>query len=82
MVKSKSAELGVLSQLQLSEEEMMASYYYSQNVVMDPDVANSPYSDNMALLFHSSTQSLHEHTRKIRKMNTSSTTGIENFPLG
>lgn len=52
MIKSKSSDLNLLSQLLLSREEMITSNYYSQNFVMDPRVASVPYNDNMALLLH------------------------------
>lgn len=52
MIRSKSADLELLSQLMLSEQEVMASYYYSMNFDIDANIADVPYSDNMALLFH------------------------------
>lgn len=52
MLHSKSDDTELLSQLQLSEAELMTSYQYSLNFRKDPRVAAVPYNDNMALLFH------------------------------
>lgn len=52
MLHLKSDDTELLSQLQLSEAELMASYQYSLNFTKDSTLSAVPYNDNMVLLFH------------------------------
>lgn len=52
MLKSKCNDLELLSQLDLSETDLLTSYQHSLNFETNQKVLAVPYNDNMALLFH------------------------------
>lgn len=52
MLKSKCNDLELLSQLELNETDLLASYQHSLNFDTNSKVLAVPYNDNMALLYH------------------------------